>query len=576
MSAFRRCGILQGYLSVEELDHQTFFVANKPSELEPMAPIPNFVEINDISWDENHVEINKDNFDKMKDHIHKMQNYVTVSAYGKGALQPSATNIEGSNALDETGEKDTTTSRKRPLKLSGVHGTMNVQQLHLQQTVVVEGEQHKNMLKTMTNESKAAAKLLKDSEFNKLEEDFFRCFKICECGKGELCVGKRMKRCPTCKDIKPTVCRKKICKEHAQIAQVSPVGVSSQQQPRQQQTQKQQQKLSTIAMDPSSPITFPQIGHNGEGFDKTNSMSLTESLSKRLTTEQRNMVRYSLVKIRNGTNVLNLKLWRLQVTRGTMRNAYLTDHSLLRLDSQTTDDPGEKWLNDDLIDFAGEILNERERAKRNTVMGYANKVVLTCQLAKILYTSYYEENNDYYAIRDRIIRRWSSFDASNQDLILCPVNISNSHWILMCIAPKLRTLMTIDSFGRDYSMFKEPFLKWLELHYSAHGKDFQHESWQYLAQQGPRQTNGYDCGVFVLTSSLFILDNLALSFTQDHMDSWRDKWVHSILNLTIKSSFKYDKDRIVVDLESSQVSDSQQIDSEDAIDSAVDIAGPND
>ncbi len=87
-------------------------------------------------------------------------------------------------------------------------------------------------------------------------------------------------------------------------------------------------------------------------------MSLTESFSKRLTTEQRNMVRYSLVKIRNGTNVLNLKLWRLQVTRGTMHNAYLNDHSL-RLDSQHTDDPREQWWKDDVIVYVREILNER-------------------------------------------------------------------------------------------------------------------------------------------------------------------------------------------------------------------------
>jgi hypothetical protein len=93
-------------------------------------------------------------------------------------------------------------------------------------------------------------------------------------------------------------------------------------------------------------------------------------------------------------------------------------------------------------------------------------------------------------------------------------------------------------------------LKWIELNYHKHGDSFCREQWKYSFQRGPSQENGHDCGVFVLSATLFILDNMPLCYNQSDMEDFRRKWVHDILQLEIKSDYKYNIKHLVVDLES--------------------------
>lgn len=567
MTAYRRCGILQGALSVAELSSQAFFVSTEESDIVPLAPIPDFLDVQEMSWNEDDHSVNQRNLLKVTEQLDVMQTYVAMSALAKGALPSKA-------EQGETAPATMRSTRKRPLKLSSVYGTLNVQQLHLQQTKVLEDEEHKKKVKQLAIESKEAEKQRKESELNRLEHDFLRCSKVCECGEGEMCIAKRLKRCSICKEIKRVVCRKKQCQAQLLVKpQVSPQEMVNKE--KSIMTPSPQEEVDRPVNAHSSKasmqsLTFLQLGHTGHGFDNYSAEVLIESLSKTLTPEQRNLVKFTLTGIKNRSKKLNLQLWRWNMMRGRMRYAYIDDTSLLRLDPHITDSTS-KWLNDDVIDFVGELLNERERAKRAHVVNYPSKVFVTSQLAKSLYVSFYEDNIEFSAIH-KYVRDWPLLDVSEQALILCPVNISNNHWILMCIAPQTKVLMTVDSFGQNYAIFKDPFLKWIELNYLTFGKTFNYDDWQYLAESSPRQTNGYDCGVFVITSSLFILDDIPLSFSQEKMNSWREKWIYNILHLTIKSSFKYDHN-LTIDLSQASDVDDDNNNHEDHIDSAIDIPG---
>jgi len=54
--------------------------------------------------------------------------------------------------------------------------------------------------------------------------------------------------------------------------------------------------------------------------------------------------------------------------------------------------------------------------------------------------------------------------------------------------------------------------------------------WQdYIPKDIPAQENGYDCGVFACTYADFLSEDLQLTFTQEHIPSFRLKMVNDIL-----------------------------------------------
>ena len=106
----------------------------------------------------------------------------------------------------------------------------------------------------------------------------------------------------------------------------------------------------------------------------------------------------------------------------------------------------------------------------------------------------------------------------------------------MCVCPKAKAILLIDSYGGTYNVFRECFLKWIELESQYAKVDFLESDWSFQCVQGPEQHNGYDCGVFVLTSMLFILENVPLDFKQSDMVKFRLKWIFFMVSKSIKTS----------------------------------------
>ncbi|KAI0843727.1 cysteine proteinase [Hypoxylon sp. FL0890] len=86
------------------------------------------------------------------------------------------------------------------------------------------------------------------------------------------------------------------------------------------------------------------------------------------------------------------------------------------------------------------------------------------------------------------------------DTVLIPVNESN-HWTLIVIRPSRRTVAYVDSFQTVGLNHIQNAHQWLEAYL---GKNYIAEEWKTERYKVPRQTNGYDCGMFVITNSIYL------------------------------------------------------------------------
>ncbi|KAL6691930.1 hypothetical protein J3F84DRAFT_384762 [Trichoderma pleuroticola] len=83
------------------------------------------------------------------------------------------------------------------------------------------------------------------------------------------------------------------------------------------------------------------------------------------------------------------------------------------------------------------------------------------------------------------------------DTILIPI-CQEYHWTLVVVQPKQRKVMHLDSFNRP-SSHPDLALAWM----SDYLGDLYHaKPWQVVVLKTPQQTNGYDCGVHVITNGV--------------------------------------------------------------------------
>ncbi|KAK4060244.1 uncharacterized protein Triagg1_10829 [Trichoderma aggressivum f. europaeum] len=83
------------------------------------------------------------------------------------------------------------------------------------------------------------------------------------------------------------------------------------------------------------------------------------------------------------------------------------------------------------------------------------------------------------------------------DTILIPI-CQDYHWTLVVVQPKQRKVMHLDSFNRR-SSHPDLALAWM----SDYLGDLYHaKPWEVVVMKTPQQTNGYDCGVHVITNGV--------------------------------------------------------------------------
>ncbi|CAI2378879.1 unnamed protein product [Moneuplotes crassus] len=160
------------------------------------------------------------------------------------------------------------------------------------------------------------------------------------------------------------------------------------------------------------------------------------------------------------------------------------------------------WLNDQCINFYYEYL-------ANTVQGIDNvKLVDPASAALLLYTDDIEDLFDIF----------EPLELPDADLICCPVNdntdkfkgAGGSHWTLLFYSKAHHSFFYSDSGSTGCVLSNIPSvatkLHWLITNNregtSEQGTDFEIN----VVKNAPKQTNSYDCGVYVLEMTRLLID----------------------------------------------------------------------
>ena len=177
---------------------------------------------------------------------------------------------------------------------------------------------------------------------------------------------------------------------------------------------------------------------------------------------------------------------------------------------------GQEWLNDQIINFYMHMLLHRDRTlsmeTRQSWFG------TTFFFAKLL------ENGEY---NYNAVRRWTSrnIDIYLADKVLIPINVNNIHWTLLVFYMMSKELHYYDSQNGDGCKYLQYGLRWLSDEYMDKKQTvLNFNEWRCFHKESgvPQQTNGYDCGVFVLMFAIAIAYNQPLtSFSQEDMPRYR-------------------------------------------------------
>jgi sentrin-specific protease 1 len=189
------------------------------------------------------------------------------------------------------------------------------------------------------------------------------------------------------------------------------------------------------------------------------------------------------------------------------------------------------WLNDEVINFYMKLLQERDAA-----LCASNTRRLTSNFFNSFFLAKIMENNYTY---NNVLRWTTRFNVFNMDKLYFPVNIANAHWAMAVIFMRYKTIIYYDSLRGSGETFVDTLLHWLQDEAHRKNVNFDPTDWILLPtpNYGPRQGNGYDCGVFSIMCADYTSDNLPLDYNQSGMIFYRRHILASILRGSLNYPF---------------------------------------
>jgi sentrin-specific protease 1 len=184
------------------------------------------------------------------------------------------------------------------------------------------------------------------------------------------------------------------------------------------------------------------------------------------------------------------------------------------------------WLDDAVIDY---FLAEYDLRDKKLVAGNSKK---TPRMPTKFFSCHFI---DRIVSGDSNVKRWSKGQTlSNFDKLILPVNIGNYHWALLVVRMAAKTVSYYDSGGGDGSRYFPSIIEYLgneSKGYPDLGKEpwaFKAADWKFVNAKTPRQTNGYDCGVFVIQIADLVSLDIPLLFGQRDIDVVRRRLLVAI------------------------------------------------
>ena len=188
--------------------------------------------------------------------------------------------------------------------------------------------------------------------------------------------------------------------------------------------------------------------------------------------------------------------------------------------------PANAWLNDNIIQA---ILASLAHYINDSAGVVFKKDPPKCVALSPLYWKYILQHGGKGSHR-RLSRTWGLTKENflQVDTLLLPINHGN-HWTVIVARPSSRTLAYVDSFGGDAHAHLQTAMNFLG--------DVR-EEWRTVKYDVPRQTNSYDCGMFVVTNSIYLALGLdPNTYTQEEMPLMRRRMAAMLLHGGFRGEF---------------------------------------
>lgn len=218
-----------------------------------------------------------------------------------------------------------------------------------------------------------------------------------------------------------------------------------------------------------------------------------------------------------------------------------------------------KWVNDEIINAYGMLLNKRTDDLVEAVPNMENKGLPRAHAFSTFFFSKLSEPNtfDY-----DVVRRWTrrpDIDVLAYDILLFPININKTHWVLVVINMRERCFFYTDSYhsedaiGATFRICSWLYAEVLSKHGSAKAEGLRISKWRSLANKYifarrttfpmalvppntkvgdqiriPHQEDMNSCGVFVMKNMECLAGGTPLFYSQRHAELIRKRMVRDL------------------------------------------------
>ncbi|VEU22115.1 DEKNAAC103126 [Brettanomyces naardenensis] len=178
-----------------------------------------------------------------------------------------------------------------------------------------------------------------------------------------------------------------------------------------------------------------------------------------------------------------------------------------------------KWLNDNVIDFYMNLINERSKNSPSLPSIHVFSTYFYSTLCRNGYSG---------------VRKWAkraNVDVTKVDHVFIPINIHQSHWALGVVNNKTKSFDYYDSLfgtGNDILYKLEDYMT--EEAKKDHGESYvDYSKYDFnAAMKCPTQSNGFDCGVFTCTTADYLAREVPLLYSQADMPVLRRRMAYEI------------------------------------------------
>ncbi|KFY85654.1 hypothetical protein V500_08221 [Pseudogymnoascus sp. VKM F-4518 (FW-2643)] len=221
--------------------------------------------------------------------------------------------------------------------------------------------------------------------------------------------------------------------------------------------------------------------------------------------------------------------WHIKINQAMSKGANVTLATTLDGTQLTKNDFGTvlgqcSWLNDNIINSYVDMVVEH--ANKKAGRNQRDKTPKVVAQNSFFYSNI-SKSGPQSVSRWMRRKRAAGEKLLEVETMLIPVN-NASHWTMIVVSPKARTIEYLDSFGGSKDVFIRNTKAWLAVEL---GSLWNEDDWRVLDTKSARQYNGYDCGVFAITNAECVAGGVTTtSYDGDDMFLQRRRIAAVLLN----------------------------------------------